>query len=276
MSRRITIDPVTGIEGHLRVEVQIENGIVKNAWSSGTSARGFEALLIGRDPRDAGYITSRFCGICFSVNQMASAQCLDAAFGAKVPEGGRILRNLLMGSQFLFEHILHFYQMSVLDYLDIGALGQYSGKDSGLNAIKDRITGLMKKGDARLLIPGHEPDQYSVNDPELVTMMIAHYLEALKIQVVAKNMGAVLGGGRTPHYQGIVVGGVTQIPNPEQIGRFSSMLSEVVSFVRNVYQSDVLAGWEAGTGITFPAGASPWILRGTTCSSNPELCTTLT
>ena len=85
---KIVVDPITRIEGHLKIEVEIEDGKVKNAWSSGTMARGFEAMLTGKDPRDASYITSRFCGVCYSVHQLGSARALDAAFGAKVPWGG--------------------------------------------------------------------------------------------------------------------------------------------------------------------------------------------
>lgn len=248
MGQRISVDPVTRIEGHLKIDVEIENGVVKDAWSSGTMARGFEALLTGKDPRDASYVTSRFCGVCFSVHTMASAACLDNAFGAQVPDGGRILRNLLMGAEYLYDHIIHFYHLTALDYIDILKVAEYSGKDPGLNAVKDKVVSLVKRGDTYPLTPRYDPDDFSVNDPELVTMAVAHYLEALKVQVTAKNMGAVLGGGRVPHYQGIVVGGVTQIPSPEQIGRFKSMLAEVTSFVRNVYQNDVL---------TF--GTSPWL-----------------
>jgi hydrogenase large subunit len=240
MGQRITVDPVTRIEGHLKIEVEIENGVVKDAWSSGTMARGFEALLTGKDPRDASYVTSRFCGVCFSVHTMASAACLDDAFGAQVPDGGRILRNLLMGSEYLYDHIIHFYHLTALDYLDIMAVASYSGKDPGLNAVKDKIVSLVKRGDTYPLTPRYEPDDFSVADPEIVTMAVSHYLEALKVQVTAKNMGAVLGGGRVPHYQGIVVGGVTQIPSPEQIGRFKSMLAEVTAFIKNVYMKDVL------------------------------------
>jgi len=240
MGQRITVDPVTRIEGHLKIEVELENGKVKDAWSSGTMARGFEALLTGKDPRDASYVTSRFCGVCFSVHTMASAACLDDAFGANVPDGGRLIRNLLMGAEYLYDHIIHFYHLTALDYLDIMAVASYSGKDAGLNAVKDKIVGLVKSGDTAPLTPRYEPDAFSVADPEIVTMAVKHYLDALKVQVTAKNMGAVLGGGRVPHYQGIVVGGVTQLPNAEQIGRFKSMLDEVVAFVKNVYMKDVL------------------------------------
>jgi hydrogenase large subunit len=179
---------------------------------------------------------------------MASAACLDDAFGAQIPDGGRILRNLLMGAEYLYDHIIHFYHLTALDYIDILKVAEYSGSDPGLNAVKDKVVSLVKRGDTYPLTPRYDPDEFSVDDPELVTMAVKHYLDALKVQVTAKNMGAVLGGGRVPHYQGIVVGGVTQLPTPEEIGRFKSMLAEVTSFVRNVYQNDVL---------TF--GTSPWL-----------------
>ncbi len=239
MGRRITVDPVTRIEGHLKIEVEIENGKIKDAWSSGTMARGFEALLTGRDPRDASFVTSRFCGVCFSVHTMASAAALDEAFGAQVPDGGRILRNLIMGSEYLYDHILHFYQLTALDYLDIMAIADYNGMDKELLAVKDKIVGLVKRGDTYPLTPRYEPDAFSVNDPEIVTMAVKHYLDALKIQVTARNMGAIF-GGRAPHFQSIVVGGVTQYPDAEQIGRFKSMLDEVSAFIKNVYMQDVL------------------------------------
>ncbi|UCF31485.1 MAG: nickel-dependent hydrogenase large subunit [bacterium] len=239
MGQRITVDPVTRIEGHLKIEVEIENGKVKDAWSSGTMARGFEALLTGKDPRDASYVTSRFCGVCFSVHTMASAAALDDAFGAQVPEGGRLIRNLIMGAEYLYDHIIHFYHLAALDYLDIMAIANYSGKDAELNAIKDKIVSLVKRGDTYPLTPRYEPDEFSVADPDIVIMAVKHYLDALKVQVTAKNMGAIF-GGRAPHYQSIVVGGVTQYPDADLIGRFKSMLGEVNAFVRNVYKNDVL------------------------------------
>ena len=97
MGQKIVVDPVTRIEGHLKITVEVEGGKVKDAWSSGTMARGFEILLQGKDPRDAPFVTSRFCGVCYSVHQMASCRALDMAFGAKVPWGGTLLRNLAMG-----------------------------------------------------------------------------------------------------------------------------------------------------------------------------------
>jgi Ni,Fe-hydrogenase I large subunit len=248
MTKRITIDPITRIEGHLKIEVEIENGKVKDAWSSGTMARGFEALLLGKDPRDASYVTSRFCGVCFSVHQLASARALDAAFGAQVPWGGTLLRNLVMGAEYIYDHMIHFYHLSALDYLDVMAVANYKGKDPALNRVKEKVVSLVKRGDVFPLVPRYEPDEFSVKDPDIVISAVKHYLDALQMQVKAKNMGVIF-GGRAPHYQSIVVGGFTQLPDVNQIARFRSMLDEVAQFVNEVYIPDVVA---FGTGPLLP------------------------
>jgi hydrogenase large subunit len=248
MAKKITIHPVTRIEGHLTIEVEIENGKVKDAWSSGTMARGFEAMLIGKDPRDASYITSRFCGVCYSVHQLASARALDAAFGAQVPWGGNLIRNLVMGAEFIYDHPLHFYQLSALDYIDIMAIANYSGKDKELLAVKDKIVGLVQTKDTYPLTPRYEPDDFTVKDPDIVISAVSHYLKALKMHAKARNMGAIW-GGRTPHYQNIVVGGVTSYPDLNQWARFRTMLDEQKKFIEEVYIPDVIA---FGTGPLWP------------------------
>jgi len=239
MGKKIVVDPVTRIEGHLRIEVEIENGKVKEAWSSGTMARGFEALLIGRDPRDASYVTSRFCGVCYSVHQLCSARALDMAFGAKVPWGGDLIRNLVMGAQYIYDHPLHFYQLSALDYIDITAVLNYRGKDKELLALRDKIKALVRAGDPHPLLPAYKPDEYCVRDPEVVLTAVKHYLDALKMHAKARNMGAIW-GGRTPHYQNIVVGGVTSYPTVEEVKKFKEMLDEQKRFIEEVYIKDVI------------------------------------
>ncbi|MBE0426464.1 MAG: nickel-dependent hydrogenase large subunit [Nitrospirae bacterium] len=240
MAKKITIHPVTRIEGHLTIEVEIEDGKVKDAWSSGTMARAFETLLTGKDPRDAPYVTSRICGVCYSVHQLASSRALDVAFGAKVPWGGNLIRNLVMGAQYIYDHLIHFYQLSALDYIDIMAIANYKGEDKDLLAVRDKIVGLVKSNDTFPLTPRYEPDEFNVKDPELVTMAVKHYIDALKMNAKARNMGAIW-GGRTPHYQNIVVGGVTSYPDINQVFRFRTMLDEQKRFVEEVYIPDVLA-----------------------------------
>jgi Ni,Fe-hydrogenase I large subunit len=237
--KRIVVDPVTRIEGHLKVEVEIKNGKVVNAWSSGTMARGIEILLKGKDPRDASYVTSRICGVCYSVHQLCSAYALDDAFGATVPVGGTLLRNLVMGAEYIYDHPLHFYHLSALDYLDIMAIAKYNGKDAELLTVKDKVLALVKSNDTYPLTPRYKPDEFCVRDPEVVITAVKHYLDALKMQAKARNMGAIF-GGRQPHYQSIVVGGFTQLPDINQVSKFRTMLDEQAQFVNDVYIKDVL------------------------------------
>jgi len=239
MAQKIVIDPVTRIEGHLRVEVEIENGKVKDARSSGTMFRGIEILLQGKDPRDATYVTERVCGVCAGSHGWASSLALDDAFKAEVPDAGRIIRNLIVGAMWLHDHPLHFYHLSALDYLDVMAVANYKGNDAGLNAVKDKIVKLVKAGDTAPLTPRYKPDEFSASDPELVTMAVAHYLKALEMQAKAKKMSALF-AGKQPHQSSIVVGGVTVYPNPQLIAQFRSMLMEQIEFLEKVYLSDVV------------------------------------
>lgn len=248
MGQKITIDPVTRIEGHLSIEVEIENGVVKNAWSKGTMFRGLEVLLRGKDPRDASYVVDRVCGVCSGSHQWASALALDEAFGANVPDGGRLMRNLILGAQYLHDHPLHFYHLSALDYIDVMAVAQYKGKDAGLNKVKDKIVKLVEAKDTSPLTPRYEPDEFCVKDPEIVTSAVAHYLKALEMQAKAKRMGALL-GGKMPHNAAIVVGGVTHNPTMAVLDAYRSLLMEQLDFIENIYVKDVIL---FGTGPLLP------------------------
>ncbi|WP_088186299.1 nickel-dependent hydrogenase large subunit [Desulfosporosinus sp. FKA] len=245
---KIVVDPLTRIEGHLKVEVEVENGKISDAHVVGTMYRGIEAMLRGKDPRDATYVTERVCGVCAGSHGWASSLALDKAFGANVPAGGRIIRNLILGAMWLHDHPLHFYHLSALDYLDVMAVAQYQGKDPGLLAVKDKIVKLVTAGDTAPLTPRYKPDEFSVKDPELVTMAVAHYLKALEMQAKAKKMSALF-AGKQPHQSSIVVGGVTMLPNIEVVEQFRSMLLEQLDFVENVYLQDVLT---FGTGPLLP------------------------
>ena len=138
----IVIDPITRIEGHLKIEVVVEGGEVKEARSSGSLFRGFEILLQGREPYDAQHITQRICGVCPTAHAMASTLNLDSAFGIadKIPENGRILRNLIQGANYIMSHIIHFYHLAALDYVDVTKVAKYDGKDPALVSVRDFIT----------------------------------------------------------------------------------------------------------------------------------------
>lgn len=246
--KRIVVDPVTRIEGHLRVEVEVENGVIVNAKSIGTAYRGLEPLLIGRDPRDATFVTERVCGVCAGSHGWASSLALDEAFKAQVPAGGRILRNLILGAMWLHDHPLHFYHLSALDYLDIMAVTEYKGNDPALTAVKDKIAKLAAAGDTAPFTPRYKPDEYCVNDPELVTMAVAHYIKALEMQAKARKMSALF-AGKQPHQSSIVVGGVTILPNIAVVEQYRSMLLEQIDFIEKVYLQDVVT---FGTGPLLP------------------------
>jgi len=248
VSTKVVIDPVTRIEGHLRIEVEVENGVVTDARSAGTLFRGFEVLLQGKDPRDASYVTDRVCGVCFGSHNWASALTLDDAYKARVPDGGRLVRNLILGANWLHDHPLHFYHLSALDYIDIMAVAKYQGKDPKLLAVKDKIVGLVQAGDPYPLAPYYKRDEFCVTDPDLVTTAVYHYLLALEMQGKAKKMAAVF-GGKTPFASSIVVGGATCLPDLQKIEDYETLLKEQIDFVNNVYFPDVVT---FGTGPLLP------------------------
>ncbi|MDD4874352.1 MAG: nickel-dependent hydrogenase large subunit, partial [Dehalococcoidales bacterium] len=248
MGERIIIDPITRIEGHLKIEVEVENGVVTNAWSTGTMARGIEVLLQDKDPRDAPYVCSRICGVCQGVHSIASAHALDNAFDVDVPEAGRIMRNLNCSGQYMGDHYIHFYVLSALDYLDIMAVASYSGNDPGLLAIKDKISYLASKNDTSPFTPRYEPDEYCVNDPEIVTTLVSHYIKAIEMKAKSMRMLAIITGIQT-HPNTIMVGGCLATPTVEQLREFKTLWDEQVDFVNNVYIPDVTF---VGTGPLLP------------------------
>ena len=248
MAERVIIDPVTRIEGHLKIEVEVENGVVKDAWSSGTMYRGFEQLLIGKDPRDAMRITQRICGVCNTIHGMTSVLAIDQAFGATVPDNGRIIRNLIFALDWLADHPLHFYHLAALDYIDIMAVASYTGNDPGLLGVKAKIVDLVTKGDTYPLTPRYEPDAFTVKDPELVTTAVAHYLQALEWRKYAHDLIAPW-AGRMPFFQNVVPGGVGIRPTVEKIVELQQGLIPLVKWLNDVYVKDVLT---FGTGPLLP------------------------
>ncbi|UCD64030.1 MAG: nickel-dependent hydrogenase large subunit [Candidatus Zixiibacteriota bacterium] len=241
MSTTITLDPITRIEGHLKVEIEVDGGEVTDARCSGEMFRGLEKILIGRNPVDANQITQRICGVCPAGHAQASSLTLDSAFGVTPPENGRLIRNLVLGSNYLQSHILHFYHLAALDFVDITAILNYTGSDSGLNRVKDWAKSevdLGVKGSVAPFLPRYEGDY--ATDAEFNLAAISHYLKALEIRRKAHEMLAIF-GGRMPHAVAIVPGGCSENVTVKKILAFSSRLREIQDFVENVYIPDVLA-----------------------------------
>jgi len=233
---RIVIDPVTRIEGHLKIEAVVENGVVKDARNTGNLFRGIELILRGRDPRDAQVITQRICGVCPQSHGVAATLCLDSAFGIadKIPDNARIIRNLIQGAHVAQDHILHFYHLAALDYVDITDVAKYEGGDSSLNSVKDFIS----RGELGPFVPRYEGD-YRL-PAELNQQAVAHYVQALEVRRIGHEMVSIF-SGKIPHSVGIIPGGVTSTPTVDNILSFLWKLRTLQDFINNVYIPDVLA-----------------------------------
>ena len=258
MAQRITIDPITRIEGHLRIEVEVEGGKVKNAWSSGQMFRGIEMILKGRDPRDAPLFTQRSCGVCTYTHYLSSVRAVENAVGVKIPPNARIIRNLLHGAQFQHDHIVHFYHLHALDWVDVvsalkadpAATAKLSDNVSnapwgGVNYFKDvqqRLQTFVDSGQLGPFTNAYWGHPAYVLPPEANLMAAAHYIEALRLQAKAARMHAIF-GAKNPHLQSLVVGGVTSVKDltPDRLAEFLSLVKETHSFVKNVYIPDLLA-----------------------------------
>jgi Ni,Fe-hydrogenase I large subunit len=244
MSTKIVIDPVTRIEGHLKVEVEIEgeeeNRKVVSAKSCGEMFRGWELILKGRNPLDAQQLTQRICGVCPAGHAQASTLTLDNAFGVTPPTNGRIIRNLILGSNYIQSHILHFYHLAALDYVDITAILKYQGKDPGLNYIKDWAKSEIDQkvpGPVSPFLPRYEGDY--IEDVELNITLIAHYVQALKMRRKAQEMLAIW-GGKMPHEISVLPGGVTEKPTVDKIASYIWRLKELQMFIDKIYVPDVI------------------------------------
>lgn len=256
---RVVIDPVSRIEGHLRVEVEVGDGKVTKAWSSATLFRGVETILTGRDVHDAPHITQRLCGVCTYVHNLASVRAIEDAVNLEIPDNARIVRNLLLGAQFMHDHIVHFFHLHGLDWVDItGALAADPDATRALAesvspdaepidfaAVQVRLKGLVDTGNLGPFANAYWGHSAYILSPEENLLVTAHYLQALTKQATAAKMMAIL-GGKNPHPQSTVVGGVTcgGELSAERLGLFRDYLEETRRFVSTVYLPDlkVLAG----------------------------------
>ncbi|WP_294556342.1 nickel-dependent hydrogenase large subunit [uncultured Mailhella sp.] len=207
MAVSLAIDPVTRIEGHLKARLEVDGNMVRDAWLTGGMFRGFETILMGRDPTDAPQIVQRICGVCPVSHALASCMALEDAFSIDCPRNGVLLRNLMQGANFLQSHILSFYQLSSQDFFQGPAEPPFFPR--------------RKKSDLRL-------------GEAATAMMLAQYLESLDIRALCHEMAAVF-GGRMPHVHGIVPGGASSAVTSEKKEAFRSRLKKVRTFIEERY-----------------------------------------
>ncbi|WP_330981829.1 MULTISPECIES: hydrogenase 2 large subunit [Enterobacterales] len=261
MSQRITIDPVTRIEGHLRIDCEIEQGKVVKAWSSGTMWRGMEEIVKGNDPRDAWMIVQRICGVCTTIHALASVRAVENALGMEVPVNAQYIRNIIAAAHSIHDHIVHFYQLSALDWVDVtSALKADPQKAADLlkgvsewplnsatefQAVQNKIKALVDSGQLGIFANGYWGHPAMTLPPEVNLIAVAHYLQALECQRDANRIVALL-GGKTPHIQNLAVGGVANpinldapgVLNLERLMYLKSFIDRLGDFVEQVYLVD--------------------------------------
>ncbi|GAB4251658.1 MAG: nickel-dependent hydrogenase large subunit [Thermoleophilia bacterium] len=236
----ITIDPVTRIEGHLHVEVEVEGGRVTNAWTTSTLFRGMETIVENRPWWDAQHYTERVCGVCPVPHGHNSAFALEDAAGVDIPPNGRLIRNLLECTQLLHDHVLWFYILNGLDYVDIvSALGAQT-QDQSLRRVQARLQAFVDSGQLGFLDNAYFGHPAYNLPPELNLQLAAHYLEAVTVQAVASEATAIF-GGKFPHHMSTPPGGYSSFPHEEQINSFEFKVRQVKDFIDNKMIPDLLA-----------------------------------
>ena len=252
---RSVIDPITRIEGHLRVEMEVENGVVADAWVSGGCFRGMELVVQNRTPEDAAQIVERICGVCPVSHAHASSIAGDKAYGITISNNARIVRNLLEGAQFLHSHILWLYNLAALDYVnplnalqanvdDAYAVALENGLalHSDLNQLYEKLAAFADNGQLSIFSGNWfdaDGGEAYVDNPEANLILTSHYLEALKMQARSSEMAALL-GGKMPHVMTSIPGGNMRVPTESKLDDLLAMATEVRDWVNDTVLADTV------------------------------------
>ncbi len=263
MSERIVVDPITRIEGHLRIEAEIKDGKIVDAYSSSTMVRGIEEIVKGRDPRDVWAFVQRTCGVCTTVHALASVRAVEDAIGIQIPPNAEMVRNIMEGTLYMHDHVVHFYHLHALDWVDVvNALKADPKKTSEIaqsisnwpksspgyfSDIKKRITKFVESGQLGIFANGYWGHPQMKLPPEVNLLAVAHYLEALEWQKEIVKVHTIF-GGKNPH-PNYLVGGMacainTENPggiNAERLALVGKLIKEGKDFVDQVYIPDLLA-----------------------------------
>jgi hydrogenase large subunit len=264
MTQRIVIDPITRIEGHLRIEATVDaNNYITDAYSSGTMVRGIEKILRGRDPREAWAFAQRACGVCTTVHSFASIRSVEDALGIKIPKAANLIRNLMIAQQYVHDHVMHFYHLHALDWVDV--VSSLKADPSATSAIQQKISSWSKSSPAyfsdvqqkvQAIVDSGQLSIFANAywghpayklPPEINLLAVAHYLEALDWQKDATKIHTIF-GGKNPH-PNFVVGGVPMpinlnsdtALNANRLSIISDSIKNMIQFVDQVYIPDLLA-----------------------------------
>ncbi len=273
MNERVVVDPITRIEGHLRIEAEMDGQNISKAYSSGTMVRGIETILRGRDPRDAWAYAQRICGVCTLVHGMASVRSVEDALKVEIPANAQLIRNLMIGAQYIHDHVMHFYHLHALDWVDVvsalsadpAATATLAQNISAKNAadlgagnwaksspgyfsdVQKRLKNFVEGGQLGIFANGYWGHPAYKLPPEANLMAVAHYLEALAWQREAAKLHAIF-GGKNPH-PNFVVGGVASpidlnsdsAINSKKLAQVQDLITLMRQFVGQVYVPDTIA-----------------------------------
>jgi hydrogenase large subunit len=248
MNARVVVDPITRIEGHLRIEAQMDGDRIAEAYSSGTMVRGIEIILRDRDPRDAWAFAQRICGVCTLVHGIASVRAVEDAIGAEVPENAELIRNLMIGAQYIHDHVMHFYHLHALDWVDVvsalsadpaatanlaQSLSNYPRSSVGyFSDVRKKLKDFVEAGQLGIFANAYWGHPEYRLPPEANLLAVAHYLDALEWQRDVARLHAIF-GGKNPH-PNFVVGGV---PSPIDLNSDSAINSKRLSEVQDIINS---------------------------------------
>ena len=263
MSERIVVDPITRIEGHLRIEAEVKDGRIVDAWSAGTMVRGLEIILKGRDPRDAWAFCERVCGVCTTIHALTSVRAVEDALSIRVPPAAELVRNIMYLVQTVQDHVVHFYHLHALDWVDVvsalsadpaatsqlaQSISHWPKSSSGyFSDLQKRLKGFVDSGQLGIFANAYWGHPAYKLPPEVNLIGVAHYLEALEWQKEVVKVHTVF-GGKNPH-PNYLVGGVpcsfnldeANAINAERLALVGSILQQMTQFVEQVYYPDVLA-----------------------------------
>lgn len=263
MSKRIVVDPVTRIEGHLRIEAEIENGKITDAYSSGTMVRLLEEILKGRDPRDAWAFVGRVCGVCTSVHSLTSVRAVEDALDIVIPPDAELVRNIMFCAQYMHDHVVHFYHLHAMDWVDVvNALKADPKKTSEIaqsisnwpksspgyfSDLQKRIGKFVESGQLGIFSNGYWGHPAYKLPAEINLIGLAHYLEALEWQKEIVKIHAIF-GGKNPHPNYLVGGMACSISkddisgiNAERLALVHQLLKQGKDFIEQVYIPDLMA-----------------------------------
>ncbi len=297
--QRVVVDPITRIEGHLRIEVNLdENNVIRNAVSTGNMWRGLEVILKGRDPRDAWAFVERICGVCTGVHALASVRSVEDALGINIPENANTIRNLMMLAQYTQDHLVHFYHLHALDWVDVVSALKADPKETSellqsisswpksspayFNDVQNKLKRFVESGQLGPFSNAYWGSPAYQLPPAANLMAVAHYLEALDFQREIVKIHTIF-GGRNPHPNWLVGGmpcslnvnetGAVGAVNMVWLNMVSDIIDKSIAFVDQVYIPDLKAvasfykGWQHGGGLSsknlmsygeFPDNANDW------------------